>query len=116
MLLFSSCRDDADFHAEARGLTQGGDPRRGRALIQEFGCGSCHVIPGIPGAYGGVGPSLDGIRDRMYVAGRLPHSPENLMRWIEDPQLVDSMSAMPDLGVSHGQARDIAAYLYAAER
>ena len=46
----------------------------------------------------------------------LPHTPENLMRWIEDPKKVDSLTAMPTLGVSHGEARDIAAYLYALKR
>ena len=99
--------------ADARGLTHGGDPARGHALIQQYGCGSCHQIPGVAGAHGHVGPSLADFRDRAYVAGVLPHSPENVMRWIEDPQKVDSLTAMPKLGVSHGEARDITAYLYA---
>ena len=101
---------------EARGLTHGGEPARGHALIQRYGCGSCHVIPGVAGANGHVGPSLADFRDRSYVAGVLPHSPENVMRWIEDPQKVDSLTAMPKLGVSHGEARDITAYLYALAR
>jgi cytochrome c len=109
-------RDDRDFRAEARALTQGGDAAQGHALIKQFGCGSCHVIPGIDGARGTVGPSLETFRERAYVAGVVPHTPENLIRWIQDPPAIDSLTAMPRLGVSQSQARDIAAYLYALER
>jgi mono/diheme cytochrome c family protein len=108
-------RTKGDMQNEARGLTHGGDPARGHALIQHYGCGSCHQIPGVAGAVGHVGPPLDDFRDRAYIAGVLPHSPDNLMKWIEDPPKVDSLTAMPKLGVSHGEARDIAAYLYSLE-
>jgi cytochrome c2 len=114
-LLAAACRRDQDLQDEARALTHGGDPARGRALIQQYGCGSCHEIPGVPGARGSVGPSLATLRERAFVGGVLPHTPENLYRWIEDPPKVDSLTAMPDLGVSEGEARHIAAYLYALE-
>lgn len=116
LLLAAACDRGERQRVEARGLTHGGDPARGHALIQRYGCGSCHAIPGVAGANGRVGPSLADFRDRSYVAGVLPHSPENVMRWIEDPQKVDSLTAMPKLGVSHGEARDITAYLYALDR
>lgn len=48
----------------------------------------------------------------MYLAGVLSNSPANLMRWIQDPPGVDSLTAMPDLGVTTPDARHIAAYLY----
>jgi hypothetical protein len=35
-----------------------------------------------------------------------------MIRWLRDPQEVNPRSAMPDLGVSERDARDIAAYLY----
>lgn len=35
-----------------------------------------------------------------------------MIRWIVDPKGVDSLTAMPVTGVSEGEARDIAAYLY----
>lgn len=103
---------DPDAVEEARALT-GGDPARGRAMIQRYGCGSCHMIPGVPGARGTVGPSLAGLAERSYVGGVLMHTPENLVRWIVDPKGVDDKTAMPNLGVSRDDARDIAAYLYA---
>jgi len=98
---------------EPQYLVPGADAAHGRALIQRYGCGSCHMIPDVPGARGTVGPSLAGLAERSYVAGVLQHTPDNLVRWIEDPKAVDSLTAMPDLGVTRDEARDIAAYLYA---
>jgi cytochrome c len=92
-------------------MSQGGDPARGARLITSYGCGSCHTLAGVEGADGKVGPPLTGIGGRMYIAGRLTTSPENLERWIENPQAIDPGNAMPDLGVTPQDARDIAAYL-----
>ncbi|SAL01337.1 cytochrome c, monohem [Caballeronia pedi] len=90
----------------------GGNPQRGLQAIQRYGCGACHRIDGVPGAYGNVGPTLEKIGERAYVAGKLPNSPDNLQTWIRFPQRVVPGSAMPDLDVSETDARDIAAYLY----
>ena len=90
----------------------GGDPRRGQAAIRQYGCGSCHTIPGIRGADGLVGPPLAGVGSRSYVAGVLTNTPENMVRWIQDPPSVDPKTAMPNLGVTHREAVDIAGYLY----
>ncbi|SAK99896.1 monoheme cytochrome c [Caballeronia pedi] len=90
----------------------GGNPQRGLDAIQRYGCGACHRIDGVPGAYGKVGPTLQDIGERAYVAGKLPNTPENLQMWIRFPQRISPESAMPDLGVSEIDARDIAAYLY----
>lgn len=48
---------------------------------------------------------------RVYLAGVLPNTPENLVRWIYDPRGVSPRSAMPNTGVSEAEAREIAAYL-----
>jgi cytochrome c len=93
-------------------LTGGGDPGRGRALIRPYGCAGCHAVPGVAGAGGKVGPSLEGIAARVYLAGVLENTPSNLVRWIEDPRAVDPRTAMPRTGASGQDARDIAAYLY----
>lgn len=90
----------------------GGDAHRGALAIQHYGCGSCHVIPGIPMATGMVGPPLAGIAQRGMIAGIAPNTPDEMVRWIEMPQSMSPGNAMPDLGVSEAQARDIAAYLY----
>ena len=88
--------------------------RRGEAAFRAYGCGACHVIPGIAGARGIVGPPLADLRSRAYLAGRLPNSPDNLARWIETPQRVLPGGAMPDLGVSREDAQAMAAWLWRA--
>lgn len=85
---------------------------RGRELIIEYGCGTCHTIPGVRGADGLVGPPLTAFGDRAYIAGALVNTPENLARWIRDPQSVEPGTVMPDLGVSDDEAASIAAYLH----
>ncbi|MGH9560287.1 MAG: c-type cytochrome, partial [Terracidiphilus sp.] len=90
----------------------GGNIRAGRALLQAYSCGACHIIPGVPGARGLVGPPLYVWAKRTYIAGELPNTPDNLVRWIESPPSVEPGTAMPALGVSDQQARDMAAYLY----
>ncbi len=90
----------------------GGNAERGRAAIAAFGCGSCHTIPGVTGANATVGPPLAGIALRSYIAGVLPNTPAAMIRWLEDPPAVDSLTAMPALGLTDPTARDIAAYLY----
>lgn len=90
----------------------GGDPDRGPVLIRKYGCSTCHTIPGVEGARGMIGPPLNGIASRTYLGGQLPNTPDNMLRWIEDPQSIERGTAMPNLGVSDPEARHIAAYLY----
>ncbi len=92
-----------------------GDEERGRAALRQFGCGTCHVIPGITGARGLTGPPLDRYARRVYVAGKWPNNPDVLVRFIVDPPAMAPRTAMPATGVSVAQARDIAAYLYSLE-
>ena len=93
----------------------GGDPPRGRAAIFKYGCGSCHTVAGIFDAHGLVGPPLTGIGNRMYVAGVLPNTPDNIVRWIRNPKEINEKTAMPALGVTQQDATDIAAYLYSTK-
>ena len=96
-------------HAAA---TVGGDPRRGEAMFIQYGCGSCHSLKNVRTATGMVGPPLDGIALRVIIGGHLSNTPANMEHWIRDPQHVSPGTAMPDLGVSEGDARDITAFLY----
>lgn len=89
----------------------GGDPHAGRAAIEARGCGGCHQIPGVRGAAGKVGPPLSGVAGRAILAGRIDNSPDNLARWVQHPHRIDPRTAMPEMGVGEGEARDIAAYL-----
>ena len=80
--------------------------------MRDYGCGACHRIPGVAGANGNVGPSLERLGSRVYLAGFLPNTPENLARWIREPQQIARTTAMPDLGVTAADAHAMAAYLH----
>jgi cytochrome c len=89
-----------------------GDVKRGMDLIKQYGCGGCHLIPGIANATGNVGPPLLHVGTRTYIAGFFSNSPENMALWIEDPQKALPGNAMPRMGVTQQDSRDIAAFLY----
>ncbi len=90
----------------------GGNAALGKQAITMYGCGACHTIPGVPGARGNVGPPLAGIAGRMVIAGKLQNEPDNMIVWIQHPQSVWPGNAMPEMGVTDADARNIAAYLY----
>ena len=96
---------------DVRQLT-GGDPYSGRDRITQYGCDTCHTIPGVPTADATVGPPLTNVARRMYLAGHIENTPENMMRWIQHPRTFDEKTAMPEMGVSERDSRDITAYLY----
>jgi cytochrome c2 len=107
---------EADIHSTAdrrdRAIAAtGGNPERGRDLINTFGCSGCHLIPNIPGPAGMGGPPLDDMTDRAFIAGVVPNTADALIDWIVDPQRFDRDTAMPRTGISERQARDVAAYL-----
>jgi cytochrome c len=95
----------------AYAVATGGHADQGRKLISEYRCGSCHTVPGVDNANGVFGPPLMQMATRGYIAGFFPNTPETLARWIVEPQAMKPKTAMPDLGVSQRQARDIVAYL-----
>lgn len=87
------------------------DAARGKRALEQYACVGCHEIPGLVGPEARVGPTLHGIGARGTLGGVLPNTPENMARWIREPQRVAPGSAMPDLGVTARDARDIAAHL-----
>ena len=89
-----------------------GNANAGRELTAQFGCGACHVIPGVRDATALIGPSLDHVSQRTYIAGVLRNTPENLIEWIMSPRSIKRATVMPDIVVSRQEASDIAAYLY----
>lgn len=50
--------------------------------------------------------------DRAYIAGVLPNTPDDMIRWLQDPQGVNPRTAMPDVGASEIDARDMTAFLF----
>lgn len=88
-----------------------GNAERGRQAILQYGCASCHAIPDINDS-GGVGPDLNGFDERAYIAGQIPNRPEELIRWLRNPQDIAPGTVMPNMDVTEQDARDIAAFLY----
>ncbi len=91
---------------------EGGDAKRGEAAVERYGCAACHAIPGIANQGSNVGPPLHKMALRGYIGGVLPNTPADMVRWLQNPPAVDPRTAMPNLGISEAEARDIAAYLY----
>ncbi|WUR16162.1 c-type cytochrome [[Empedobacter] haloabium] len=87
------------------------DRVRGRLVLTQYACQSCHLIPGVTGPATYVGPPLYDLARRSHLAGLLPNTADNLARWIRAPQAVHAQTTMPTLGVSERDARDMAAYL-----
>ncbi|MBW3602255.1 MAG: cytochrome c [Actinobacteria bacterium] len=92
-----------------------GDPQFGEQALIDYGCVSCHHIPGVPGADAYVGPPLDRFGLRSYIAGSLTNTQPHLVRWIMSPQAVEPGTAMPDLQVSRQDALNMSAYLLGLE-
>ena len=97
---------------QAAVMATNGDPARGKEAIERYGCTACHNIPGVPGPKGMVGPPLDHMASRAYLAGKLPNNAEMMIKWLQNPPAFDPQGAMPNLGVTPNDSRDMAAYLY----
>ena len=107
-LLLAGCQ------GERPASTVQGDPARGRIALAQHACRACHMIPGVTGSETYVGRPLEGLAERRLIAGVLPNTQANLVRWIRDPKSVDPQTAMPVLGVSERDALDMSAWLLTA--
>lgn len=85
--------------------------RRGQQLFLGTTCAMCHTIQGTP-ARATVGPDLThiGSRERL-AAGALPNTPEQLARWIADPQSHKPGVRMPQHQVPREELDALVAYL-----
>lgn len=88
------------------------DPQRGRQLIEQVGCASCHDIPGVRWPKGTLGPPLKAFADQALIAGRVPNQPETLAAFVRNAPSVVPESAMPPMPLTPEESRDVAAYLY----
>jgi cytochrome c2 len=106
----AACSDSQEQSAASK--IEGGEPEQGHALIQSYGCGTCHAISGVRGARGRVGPELKNYAQQHLLAGFLPNTPQNLIAWLVDPVALKPQTGMPSQGVTEAEARHIASYLY----
>jgi cytochrome c2 len=90
----------------------GGNAQLGEAAFARHGCGACHAIRAVDRAEGQVGPALDSVAVRGFLAGRQPNDPQHMIAWVQHPQLLEPGVGMPEMGLTYAEARDVAAYLY----
>jgi mono/diheme cytochrome c family protein len=88
-----------------------GNAERGRHVLQQYACVACHEIPGAVGASVPVGPPLDHMARRAFIAGVIQNTPQNMIAWLQAPKQFVPDGAMPNLGVTEQDATDMAAYL-----
>jgi cytochrome c oxidase subunit 2 len=106
----------ADFAAWERGQrappgTPAGEAAQGRRIFREMTCVNCHAVEGTA-AGGAAGPDLTHIASRRFIGARIaPNTPENLRRWLRDPQQVKPGAKMPNFKLSDGQVEALVAYL-----
>jgi cytochrome c oxidase subunit 2 len=82
---------------------------RGARLFRELTCVTCHVRKGEGFS---VAPDLSHLAGRRTLAaGLLANNPENLAKWISDPQTVKPKCLMPNLDLTLSQVDDLVAYL-----
>ncbi|GAA0414119.1 c-type cytochrome [Massilia aurea] len=97
---------------EPASRVSGGDPERGRLLVQQYQCAACHFIPEVQGPNGDAGPSLESMGRLSYIAGSIPNQPENMIRFLQNPPAVKPGTLMPALGITDDEARHMAAFMY----
>jgi len=93
------------------GTGSGAAAAEGPLLLEQYGCGSCHVIPGVRRANGRIGPTLESFARHAYIAGEIPNHPDVLVRWIQHPSALVPDTLMPDQAVREEHARAMGAYL-----
>ena len=99
-----------DFARGAR-LT-GGDPMNGRRVMAQRSCISCHTVPGVPKGNGTSAPSLAHWSRRSQFLNQYPNTPENMIKWLQNPSHLKPGTNMPRLNVTDQESRDVTAYLF----
>jgi len=84
----------------------GKDAIAGQRLYDRLACGHCHA------STVAVGPDLNHLASReTLAAGVISNTPDNLARWLADPDAIKRGSLMPDFHLGEGEVRQLVAYL-----
>ncbi len=87
------------------------DTRRGHDLFMSRTCVTCHAIRGTQ-AGSRVGPDLTHVGSRRTIAaGTLANTPDQLARWLRDPQAIKPGTRMPATPLTDDELRSVVAYL-----
>jgi cytochrome c oxidase subunit 2 len=83
----------------------------GRSAFLGQSCVNCHRVRGTP-ARGSYAPDLTHLMSRRTLAaGMVPNTPEDLRRWVADPQAVKPGCLMPAFGLGESERDRIVRYL-----
>ncbi len=83
----------------------------GRRIFERTACANCHAVTGTA-AKGRFGPDLTHLMSRETIAsGAAQNTPDNLRRWIQDPNVLKPGSKMPAMGLSDPELNEVTAYL-----
>jgi cytochrome c oxidase subunit II len=115
MLLRVSVDSPQDFATWVRGqqqpAVQDQSVMTGRRIFEQTACINCHTVSGTPGT-GRFGPDLTHLMSRTTIAaGAADNTPENLRRWIEDPDAIKPGSLMPAMKLSAGDLDAVVSYM-----
>ncbi|MFL6426696.1 MAG: cytochrome c oxidase subunit II [Acidobacteriaceae bacterium] len=96
---------------EQQPAAQASEVAAGRREFETQACMNCHAIAGTA-AHGQFGPDLTHLASRKTIAsGAAENTPENLERWIADPDLIKPGALMPSMHLTPDKVHEIAAYL-----
>lgn len=88
-----------------------GEAARGEQVFLTGACFTCHTINGTA-AQGIIGPNLTHFGSRRTIAGVIPeNTPDNLVRWLADPQAIKPLNKMPKLNLSQDDIKALVQYL-----
>jgi cytochrome c oxidase subunit II len=115
MLLSVSVDSPKDFAAWVRSqqqpAVQNASVITGREIFEHTACINCHAVSGTA-ANGRFGPDLTHLASRDTIAsGPFQNTPENLRKWIDDPNSMKPGSLMPSMHLNSHDLDVITAYL-----
>jgi cytochrome c oxidase subunit 2 len=88
-----------------------GDAAAGQKLFLSKTCMECHAIEGTS-AQSDTGPDLTHVASRgTLAAGTLDNTPDNLRRWLTNPQVVKPSCNMPNMKLNQSDVDQLADYL-----
>jgi cytochrome c oxidase subunit II len=96
---------------EGKPAVEDRDGSAGRAAFLSRACVNCHRIRGTS-ANGTYAPDLTHLMSRDTLAsGMIANNPDNLRRWVTNPQQIKAGCLMPDFGLGDKECDDIVRYL-----
>jgi cytochrome c oxidase subunit 2 len=115
MLLRVYVENPEDFkvwvRAQQEPANQDAEATTGRRVFERTACLNCHAIDGTNGN-GRFGPDLTHLMSRRTIAsGAAENNPQNLRRWIEDPDSIKPGSLMPAMKLSDSELDALVGYL-----